>query len=248
MFKENETKILFVYTCPQKHYPKKAIYPDRKEYIFPAWRCSKCGGFQSKSVTKETKKRLLITDTCLHCGHIHKLDLDLTPEKILPIEEEDRKKYCLDFVGRSTFIEDLLKIEEFFNSMSLHEKEKILKEENGVDKIEIVKVPQLEERLVKLAEQLGFQKFKFNTPDVTRWFTVEFSLQDPSDRDGRESEKVIAKAIRKAIFPTNWRLTNEGVSYRLGFLTGKLRAYEGDEELMKIGKEIMKKGEAKSQK
>lgn len=247
-FKEEETQILFVFDCPNKHYPKKILYPDRREYFLPAWHCSKCGGTEQKSITEETEARLLIIDTCLHCGHETKLDLDKTPEKLLPISEEDRQKYCLDFVGRTTFIDDMLSLEEFFNSMSLHEKEKMLKKENGVDKIEIVKVPKLEERLIKLAEELGYQKFKFNTPDITRFLTVEFSLQDPSDRDGRESEKIIAKAIRKAIFPTNWRLTNEGVSYRLGFLTGKLRAHEGDEELMKIGREIIEKEKAKSQK
>lgn len=33
---------------------------------------------------------------------------------------------------------------------------------------------------------------------------------------------------------TNWRLTSNGITYRLDYLSGRLRAYESEEELKKL--------------
>jgi hypothetical protein len=44
----------------------------------------------------------------------------------------------------------------------------------------------------------------------------------------------LKKLIQKALEDTNWRLMSEGISYRLGYLKGRLRAYESEEDLKKL--------------
>ena len=54
------------------------------------------------------------------------------------------------------------------------------------------------------------------------------------------SQKVLSKAVEKALLNTNWRLMSEGISYRLGYLNGRLRAYEREEDLLNLVKRGMK--------
>lgn len=173
-------------------------------------------------------------DTCQDCGHVSIMEFDLTPDPT--ITDEDRKKYCEIWKGKTTFEQDLEAVVEFANYYN--EKLKKEKEELKVDNVEQVNFPKLEDRLSKLADELGYTKFKFDSHSTDRYLSVSFSLQDPTDRNEKESCKVIADAIKQSLFTTNWRLFSEGIDYRLGLLSGRLRAYEGEEGLMKIAREI----------
>ena len=44
------------------------------------------------------------------------------------------------------------------------------------------------------------------------------------------------ESIDGALMSTNWRLMSDGVAYRLGILTGRLRGYEREEDLLKLVK------------
>ncbi|MCK6648029.1 MAG: hypothetical protein L6Q66_00090 [Bacteroidia bacterium] len=243
IFEENDTLLLFVFSCPNKHTPKKILYPDGiRKRIIPVSKCEECGGKLS-SVKEETKTFMKFIDTCLECGHVSIMEFNLTPD--LPITEEDRKIYCEIWKGKTTFEQDLEAVVEFANYYNEKQKLKKEKEELKVDNVEQVNLPKLEDRLFKLAEELGYTKFKFDSHSTERFLTVSFSLQDPSDRTEKESCKVITDAIKQSLFTTNWRLFTEGIDYRLGLLSGRLRAYEGEEGLMKIAREIYEQKENK---
>lgn len=62
---------------------------------------------------------------------------------------------------------------------------------------------------------------------------IPFVVQDPANRAERESTKIFSKAVRKHLLQTHWRLMSN-VSYRLGVITGSLKAYETDEDLMNL--------------
>lgn len=70
---------------------------------------------------------------------------------------------------------------------------------------------------------------------------LEFSVQDPSARKEKECVKILGKIISENLFNTNWRLQVSLVSYRLAYLTGRLKAHESDEDLLKLAMEIGKK-------
>jgi hypothetical protein len=237
LFKENDALLLFYFTCPNKHFPKKVVYPDgRREWVFKKNVCKKCGcEFDSK--TEEEKDRLIFTDTCTGCGDVLTTELEL-PEPDLPIDEEERKKYCTDWKGRRTFEQDIQAIGDLMKFCEEQEKERKIREDYNVDKIEKINLPKLENSLVRLSEELGYIKFKFDSHSTENYLSVSFSAQDPTDREERESIKILTKAFKDFLLTTNWRLMTNGIDYRLGLLSGKLRAYVDDEGLLKIAKEI----------
>jgi hypothetical protein len=232
-----DNKFLFVFDCPTgEHKSRKIVHPSGDVLIFPKPKCKKCGG-ELISSTKKKKNLLISKDKCKSCKHTDSFEYDLTPDK--PITEDDRKKYCEYYKGKRTFKEDLEAIANLKHIFNEQETEKLVTEE--ISKIEKLTVPKIKERLLKVANDSGFLEFQTEKPDFGRNVIIEFSVQDPSSHTGKESVKILCKAFNKSLFHTNWRLQNNGVSYRLGYLTGKLKAYESDEDLLKLAKEIKDK-------
>lgn len=193
--------------------------------------CNVCSSDDIKSVSKKTKKLLTSTVTCNNCENIetHTYDLAYKPEKA--INEDDRKKYCTDFIGKTSFKQDLETLSELGKYLKNSEDIRKISEEYKVDEIEKINLPQLEERLSKFTEENNFKKFQFKTPIMGRNVIVEFSIQDGSSRTEKESKKVLVKIIQKYLFKTNWRLiATENLDYRLGIIRGKIKAYESDED------------------
>jgi hypothetical protein len=55
----------------------------------------------------------------------------------------------------------------------------------------------------------------------------------------------LQKLLKEALSPTNWRLMSDGVTYRLGFLQGRLRGMEGEEKLRELLESEQKKRDKK---
>jgi hypothetical protein len=237
LFHDNDTILLFVFNCTSGHLPKKAVRTDGSEYFFPIRKCEKCGG-NIISKTERNDNRFKFIDTCSSCGHVVIDEFEPNAEDEEKVSVEDRKKYCSSFNNQRTFYEDLEAIADVAKSVTLAEKEKKEEEEFEVDKIEKPNIPQLEKRLANIAEESGFVKFQFDKPEMGRHIIISFSVQDPSDRTENESIKVITKSFRNTLFRTNWRLMTEGISYRLGHLTGRIKSFEQKDDLLKIAKEI----------
>lgn len=236
MFERNDAAILFVFECRKGHAPRRLIHPDGTEHIIRKRRCNSCN-YELETTSERKARKIIVIDTCSGCGKvtIDELEFHKKPELI---KEDDRKRYCLDFLGKQTILQDLKSIYALSEFIKLDTSEKQAKEESGFDKVERVNVPQMEDRLIKLCEEIGYTKFKFETPASGRFLTVRFSAQDPSNRTEQESIKKLTKAIKACVFSTNWRLVTTGITYQLGFLTGQLKAYTADEDIMKIGRGI----------
>jgi len=61
-------------------------------------------------------------------------------------------------------------------------------------------------------------------------------LDSKSDRKDYDSRKTLKKLVDSALEETNWRLMSDGISYRLGYLNGRVKAYESEEDLRKLVK------------
>lgn len=46
--------------------------------------------------------------------------------------------------------------------------------------------------------------------------------------------------MNRTLESTNWRLASDGISYRLGYLNGRLHAYENEEDLKKLVEKTIK--------
>lgn len=239
-FEDNDAKLLFFFECPNGHFPRRLIHSNGREEFLRGKSCKKCG-HSIESKTRKTKKTLFITDTCNGCGDVQKCDLDLVIKPVKPIDEKERKKYCTDFIGRNTLEQDMIVLANLHDYLKEHttneQKEKI----NGVDKIEKLTLPKMENKLAKDSDASGYCKFNFEKPETGKYFIVPFSVQDPSDRPEKDSVKELVRCINKSVFPTIWRLMSTQITYRLGLLSGKLKAYEDEEGLIKIGQEILAK-------
>lgn len=232
-------KFLFVFDCPtENHKSRKMVHPKGDVVTFPVSKCRECGG-ELTFKTKKSKHILTSIDQCKSCGHKETFTYDLTPEK--PINEADRKEYCEKYVNGRTFWEDLEAISNLSKYIKEKEAEKLLKDEAGVDKIERLNIPQIKSLVAKVCEDAGFTEFITEKPELGRNVIMEFSVQDPTNRTENESIKVLTDRIPKALFRTNWRLQASSVSYRLAYLTAKLKAYESDEDLLKLAQDITKK-------
>ena len=237
-FKDNYYEVIFAYDCPKKKDHRKLYFNNGVEYIPKKRLCALCGG-QLASKTKRSKLKLVITDTCKECGNFEKDEYDMTPD--IPIDENERKYYCTYFKGNSTFMQDLKKIADLKVYIDNTQSEKDKNKEFEVHKIEKLKVSKLEGKLKSALEPHGFVKFQFEKTKIDRFVIAEFSVQDTSDREGRESIKVIKKFLEAELFTTNWRLMASDIDCRLGIITGKIKGFEDDESILKIAKEVKEK-------
>ncbi len=236
LFKNDNTLLLFVFKCPKGHTPNKVLYPNGDEFFFQKSTCKKCGG-EIEATTKKNKNSISFKDKCKVCGDVDAWEIDLTPDK--PIDEVERKKYCTDFINKKSIKDDLEDLMKLSAELDEARKAREEKEIYNIDQIEKLTIPQVEQRLTKLTEQLGYIKFQFEKPNFGKHVIVEFAVQDTTDRNAKASENILKKKIPENLLPTSWRLQKQTVSYRLGYITGKLKSYNDDDEgLIKIVKEI----------
>lgn len=200
--------------------------------------CPKC---QSEMISKTTrhKKILTFTYTCSSCQHsyLEKIDLSVKEEVLDPDFEKDRAHYCLH---DPEFRDRLFTIRRDFHEMAQFGKEWKEKEDNKhvydvIKEIRRPKIAELAPLLLPVLEKAGYIDFDLHKPEIGKYVLVGFSCLDAkSDRNDSDSKKVLEKLVKRTLEDTNWRLRSEGISYRLGYLKGRIRAYEGEEELKQL--------------
>ncbi|PIP87306.1 hypothetical protein COW81_01140, partial [Candidatus Campbellbacteria bacterium CG22_combo_CG10-13_8_21_14_all_36_13] len=135
-------------------------------------------------------------------------------------------------------IGELLSVGTYLVQKFLKEHEEKEKHKDDYDKVAKLKkltVVELETLLAPVFEKEGYVKLQFGTPDMDKDLFMPFTVYDTkSDRRDRESSLALQKIARVALTDTNWRLMSDGISYRSGILTGRLRAYEREEDLLKL--------------
>ncbi len=210
--------------------------------------CEKCGG---NTVSKTTKKLDVITwtETCEKCKHVKTDTLDLTSSKS---DSEPVDKYLELDHKRFVFDKDMMfkyeqKARHLIRMAELHAKAEDRAEHvdvfDGIKQVKKLKIAQLKELLEPIFTKNGYSDFKLGDPKIAREVSLEFSCLDTKDdREEYQSKKTLHKSIDTALEDTNWRLMSAGVNYRLGFLTGSLRAYESEEEIKKLVEQRMKNG------
>lgn len=228
--------VIFMLECP--HCKKRsAVWEDDRPYESRRTYCEKCKTEMGK---KTSRRGEVITDTflCPKCGHTfkEKLDLHVTKERPDKHWEKDKARFLLDeergkeyLEGKRSF-EALAALAEDFKE---HEEHKDLYD--AVAALSKVNIGQLKETLQPVVEGAGYTELQFEKPEMGRDVVIGFSCLDgKADRIEYDSRNTLRKVIEKRLKGTNWRLMSDGIFYRLGYLTGRLRAYEGEEELKKL--------------
>lgn len=234
---ESEQSVLFMLDCIACK-KRSAYWEDGAEWISPTTPCPKCT--EPLSMKVKMRGRIMTTIyTCDQCGHkeVEKTELgkEDPPD---PDFERHKEVFCLSEERAMTMQAYRPKWEEAMRMMDDDMKRIVNKElYEAASKIERLKIPQLIERLRPAIEAAGYIEVAFDKPELGGYVTISFSCMDShSGREDAKSRKELKKAINQALAKANWRLMSEGISYRLGYLTGKLRVYEDEEDLVKLAK------------
>jgi hypothetical protein len=236
-------RVLFMYDCTLGHLPRRAFYNTGEEWDYKPPLCRKCNAPLDQE-DHDSEEKLKWTLLCPKCGHTetHEIDRTKKEDELDPDFEKDRARFCSEKEGRE-YVEWMNTAKELTAILDKQkEKEKEKDVYDAVAKIKKLTIVQLENVLRDPIEVVGYVKFDLGKPTIEKDVTIDFSAQDAkSDRKEYDSVHELQGLIKRHLEPTNWRLMSDGVSYRLGFLSGRLRAYEKEEDLVKLVKFKLKK-------
>jgi len=242
-----EDDILLMFECEACH-KRYAFWEDGTEWEGVRIKCEKCGG-DMESAHKTKGKVITTTRTCAKCGNVETDVMDLTKdpvekEPIDPYYELDHKRFVFGddmifkFQQKARHLERLRELEA-----GVVERVEHADVYDAVKDIKKLKIAQLSELLTPLLAKKKYTEFKLGEPQLGRKVTLDFSCLDAeADREDYKSKKGLHKLIDKALADTNWRLMSDGVSYRLGYLSGRLKAYESEDDLKKLVEQRIKDG------
>lgn len=235
-------RVLFFFECPNCK-KRRGVYDDGTEHVSKPQLCPKCR--KEVKVTLKRRGNILIwTTTCPSCGYkeVDKDDSDKRDAEWKKKEERDRlllKEYRDDFcysdeVGQQAIMQaDQLKA--FVNQMK--EKEEHKEEYDAVAKIKKITVIELEKLLNDTINPKGYIRLELSKPEFGKQLIVGFTAQDSNTaRQEYDSRNGFRKLVQGALAGTNWRLVVDSVTYRLGYLQGRLKAYETEEDLLDLVK------------
>lgn len=235
--------VLFMLRCP--HCEKNtATWEDGAPWEH---RHIKCPGCQStmEEMSSRRNRVLITTYNCPNCSHTYKDKLDLNREEETedPGYEEDRRIFCLqDAAMRKEHQDAKFRFEGLIRFAKEHkEKEDNKNIYDAMKEMRRPKIAELTPLLQPVLEKAGYIDFSLDKPEIGKDVFVGFNCLDTmSDRSDYDSRKTLEKLVNKVLADTNWRLMTDGIYYRLGYLNGRIRAYEREEDLKKLVTKNMK--------
>lgn len=240
-FMEKEEKILFLFSCPAGCGKRRAVFNDSEEWTPKPELCDKCKARLDKETEKQGDK-IIINYSCVDCNFkkTDKLDLSIKKprKKIDKFFNRDKARFCLNKKQGEEYIDGRMRLKELDKIMKRDkEKEKNKEIYDKASKLKRLTIVELEKILISTLKKKGYIKFELEKPEMGKDVFIKFSVRDEkSNREEHQSTKELKNLINTTLKNTTWRLMSEGISYRLGFLTGRLRAYEREEDLIKLVK------------
>lgn len=243
-FTDKPLRVLFFYDCTDCK-STKAYYDDGEEYKPKPHLCPKCSGELVRSHTKESSNKFTTTEKCKFCDYSETEVFDF--EKSRKENEEREKserfllaKYRSEFCMSDKEGQEYLSLElgmGRMNEIMEKQKEREIHKDlyDKVAKLKKLTIVELEKLLIEALEKEGYIKFDLSNPEMGQFVSVEFHTRDAKQgRSEYESTNGLKKLINRTLMDTNWRLMSEGIHYRVGFLQGRLRVYEKEEDMVKL--------------
>lgn len=236
----NGDEVLFFFDC--SHDGGRAAYWESGA----EWECIiLCPSFEQRMNIRHVREGDVITTTCTcsRCGRTmsDEIRLHSPPAVPDPAFDDDRKKYCpLPEEGRE-YISQREKIRDIVTRMEDRQENQELYAR--LARIKRLSFAELAQCLARRLETSGYGRLELGTPDM-KHPDVVVSIVVQDRRLGRaeyNSIKDLHTLITTALSDTNWRLMSDGIGYRLGLLTGRLRGMEGEERLKEMVLRDLKK-------
>lgn len=243
---DGRSEITFWYECSscklKQHYDKQGRFIPRQKFY-----CQKCYA-ELKKTHSRSGDVITTYITCIGCDFkdTEKLDLAGDESEFKRSEQRDREllsKYRSKFTLSE---EDVL---DFINSMDTIDELKKLnaKSENGkydpvikkLKQIRSLKTSEIKEFLQKALDDSGYTNLTFLPSKVDKYITIEFSVEDTNEHSEYNSKRKLKKLIQNTLKLTNWRLMSDGLTYRLGCLSGSIKGYSTEEDLYKLAEKLV---------
>lgn len=231
-------EVLFMLKCTNCD-KNSAVWGDGTPLEHRKNHCPKC---KSDMDEKDIRKGKVLTTiyTCSYCGHTYKDVLDLRPKKETksdPDFESDRALFCLQ---DEKVRQELRDAKRRYDEMARLGREFKEKEDNkhiydAMAELKKPKITELAPLLSPALEKAGYTEFGLDRPGIGKDVIIGFNcLDSKSDRDDYHSKKNLRDLVKKVLEDTNWRLMSDGISYRLGYLNGRLKAYEREDDIKEL--------------
>lgn len=235
-------RVMFIFECP-KCKKRLGLYDNGEEHVSKPNLCPKC----SKEVKTTYKRKgdvITTTEKCTSCKY-KKVEIENLGKKDLEREAEKKKDKELLEKYRSEFCLSDKEGQEYIELIEAMEVAKVVREEemqkydNPVYErslqLKKTNISDLEALLTKSLENAKYAKLSFDKPEIGQHVIVPFTVQDTdSSRRDRTSVSELEKVIKNSLEDTSWRLLSNSVSYRLGYLEGRLKGYEREEDMLKL--------------
>ena len=242
-------RMMFLFKC-SKCEKQQWVYDDNEIRLSKPDLCPKC---KEEIDIKATRKSKVITwkHKCKACGYTKTEieDLAKRDEEHKKWEEEQKKKeeegkkllekyreeFCLN---EKDGIEHVETLEAMEVGHEVYEEEKQKYDDKAYQtavNLKRLTVLEIEKLLTEKLEKEKYVKFTLDKPDMGRFVTIPFNVLDAnSTRNPNISEATLKKLLKDSLEDTNWRLMSDGIRYRLGYLSGTLKAYEKEEDLLEL--------------
>lgn len=241
-YMDEPLRVLFFFDCPSCK-KRRAIYEDGTEHLSKPDLCPKC-----KKEVKVThkKKGNVITwkTTCASCGFVEKKIDDFDKMRAEREKKEQEEKALLQKYRQQFCFSDEEGKKAIENSEAMVYAQEVFEEEKEkyagtafqqtihVKKLSIV---ELEKLLTELFEKNSYVKLVLDRPEIGQFVLVPFTAQDAAPtRSANTSTINLQTTIKGALDGTNWRLVNNSIDYRLGYVSGKLKGYEREEDILEL--------------
>lgn len=239
---DGSKKVSFMYECI-KCQSRSILYANGSKWDYVPPVCPKCSATLSDK-SKKVNQVLTITSKCTKCDYIESHIIDFEKNRLEREADERRKEFlfanyrsqfCFDEVGGQKAVADLDGIIQLVKEWKEHEKKEKDPIFQQVKKLKKLKLNQLKDLVAKGISVDGYTDLQFSQPEMGRFVVVNFTATDTNDsRSKYDSENTLKKLLKVTLEGTNWRLMSEGISERLGIVSGRLKAHETDEDLMDV--------------
>ncbi|MDD2823141.1 MAG: hypothetical protein PHQ59_03585 [Candidatus Daviesbacteria bacterium] len=238
----DDSQVLFMFTCT-KCKKNQAFYEDGTEWVYKPPLCPECNS-QLNRKNKNKKGILTTTYTCTNCSYTNSEIYDFKKSKQereerdaweKKIFEENKDFFCYNDENGPRAVADM---EHFTESFKWIEEEQKKNNDPLIQKarqLKTLKALQLKDLIQKTIEVERYVDLQFGKPEIGQFVIIDFTVNDSKEgRSDYDSSNTLKKLIKFVLEDTNWRLMSDGISCRLGILSGRLKAYEREEDLTKL--------------
>ena len=241
-FIDGPLRMMFLFACDSCK-KKLWVYEDGQIRKSEPQKCPQCASDVSMTLIKEGKDKVIWKTTCSSCKFSETTTDDFEKTRIEREEREKRDKnlldthrsvYCADNVGKEAwqYIEGLPVAEEVYQEQLQKYDSQAYQTVISLKKLSIL---ELEKLLTETFEKDKYIHLVFGQPELGKYVIVGFTVQD-ADVQGRAKTALqdLQKLLISTLEGTNWRLMTDSLSSRLGYITGRLKGYEREEDFFEI--------------